>query len=253
MILLLSGEGVTDLGACNLSLKECSNSEGGHFTYGVLTYLIDKIFESEKGYSLRKTPNSIHYRYKSLLACKTKGQSGGRELGRMRGTKKKPEIGIFYNNARALGLIALELQKETKKPVIAVLFKDSDDKTGTSSNNWDEKHKSIVDGFASVDFKTGVPMVAKPISEAWLLAACKQRPYEHCHLLENESGSRNAKKPLKLQLAEILGNDANSQDLIDWFQTIDYDYKKVADQMSSFGAFYKSFLAALDTCENTRY
>ena len=44
MILLLSGEGVTDLGECDLSLPQCSNDLSGYFIYGVLTYIIDSIF-----------------------------------------------------------------------------------------------------------------------------------------------------------------------------------------------------------------
>ena len=61
MILLLSGEGVTDLGGCDLSLPQCSNDLSGYFIYGVLTYIIDSIFNSKMGYSLQDMPDSIYY------------------------------------------------------------------------------------------------------------------------------------------------------------------------------------------------
>ena len=75
MIVLLSGEGVTDLGACDLSLPQCSNDLSGHFIYGVLTYIIDSIFNSKMGYSLKDTPDSIYYIDKSLLNINSKASS----------------------------------------------------------------------------------------------------------------------------------------------------------------------------------
>ena len=191
MILLLSGEGPTDLGHCDLSFSQCSNDESGTFISGVLTYIIDDIFNSKMNYSIRETLNSVHFVHKSHLCEKIKKQSGGKKLVMMRGAKKAPETNFYFNNAKSLGLIALELQEKEKCPVIAILFRDSDGTRSTASNDWKTKYDSMVLGFDESGCNTGVPMLAKPKSEAWLLAACKNDPYQHCHLLENESGNES--------------------------------------------------------------
>jgi hypothetical protein len=247
MILLLSGEGPTDLGHCDLSFSQCSNDESGTFISGVLTYIIDDIFNSKMNYSIRETLNSVHFVHKSHLCEKIKKQSGGKKLVMMRGAKKAPETNFYFNNAKSLGLIALELQEKEKCPVIAILFRDSDGTRSTASNDWKTKYDSMVLGFDESGCNTGVPMLAKPKSEAWLLAACKNDPYQHCHLLENESGNDNSTNSLKNQLSERIGAHS-SQALINWITNIKYDYTTVSKQMPSFTAFYQRFLTVLDEC-----
>ncbi|MBX3178511.1 MAG: hypothetical protein KF886_14210 [Candidatus Hydrogenedentes bacterium] len=48
-------------------------------------------------------------------------------------------------------------------------------------------------------------MIPRPTSEAWLLCALKEQPYERCEALEERSGSPNAQRPLKKELADRLG------------------------------------------------
>lgn len=248
MIILLSGEGPTDLGKCDLSLKECSNNEDGNFVLGVLTYLIDDILSSKIGYSLKDIPGSIYFKNKSYLKEKGKENTGGKKLLNMRGIKKEPETNYYYNNARALGQLALELKQSEKSPVIAILFRDSDGTRSTNNNDWQVKYDSILDGFNSVKFHTGVPMLAKPKSEAWLLAACKENPYQYCGKLEDESGNDNSPNPLKEQLSNRIGCEVSSQNLIQWFLGCNYQYEIVAEQMPSFNAFYEKFCEAIQTC-----
>lgn len=250
MILLLSGEGSTDLGSCDLSLSQCSNDISGHFLYGVLTHIIDIIFNSEMGYSLQDIPDTIYYIDKSLLTVNSKASSFGRNLNNMRGVKKSPETGYYYNNAKALGLMASELQKDKECPVIAILFRDSDGTRSASNNDWQVKYNSMVQGFCSAHCETGIPMLAKPKSEAWLLAACKDNPYQHCHLLEEESGNDDSVNSLKDQLAAKIGCAPSSQTLLNWIKDINYDYETVAKQMPSFNAFYQRFIELLHTYRN---
>lgn len=250
MILLLSGEGVIDLGGCDLSLPQCSNDLSGYFIYGVLTYIIDSIFNSKMGYSLQDMPDSIYYIDKSLLITNSKASSFGRNLNNMRGFKKAPETGYYSSNAKTLGLMALELQKQKECPVVAILFRDSDGTRSAANNDWQVKYDSMVQGFHSAHCETGVPMLAKPKSEAWLLAACKDNPYQHCHLLEEESGNDDSVNSLKDQLAAKIGGTHSSQTLVNWIQSIDYNYVTIAEQMPSFNAFYQRFIEVLHNCRN---
>lgn len=248
MILLLSGEGPTDLGICNYPYKECSNLEDNAFKYGVLTILIDQIFQDKMGYSLKEMPGSIHYRGKSTLVELSKSKSGGRNL-KLRSNKSIAETALFYKNAKALASIAIELTESLKQPVIAILFRDSDGTNSSNNSDWNDKFNSIIEGFKSVEgFDTGVPMLAKPKSEAWLLAACKDQPYQNCATLEDLAGNDDSPNSLKSQLESSLKKPHNSKNLVDWMNTIQFDYKTVAKQMPSFKAFYESFIFSINTC-----
>lgn len=168
----------------------------------------------------------------------------------MRGIKKAAETGYYSNNAKALGLMALELQEQKESAVVAILFRDSDGTRSAANNDWQVKYDSMVQGFHSAQCGTGVPMLAKPKSEAWLLAACKDNPYQHCHLLEEESGNDDSINSLKDQLAEKIGGTHSSRTLNEWIQGIDYDYVTVANQMPSFNAFYQRFIEVLNNCRS---
>ena len=64
-------------------------------------------------------------------------------------------------------------------------------------------------GFTEQDyFELGVPMIPMPKSEAWLLCALKDSPYQSCNQLERESGNDNAPNPLKKQLNEALNGES---------------------------------------------
>ncbi|MNY52661.1 hypothetical protein D3C86_1883510 [compost metagenome] len=51
-------------------------------------------------------------------------------------------------------------------------------------------------------------MLPRPKSEAWLLCALKEVPYQNCEKLEEESGNDGAVNSLKDRLASRLGQDA---------------------------------------------
>ncbi|HEX05203.1 MAG TPA: hypothetical protein ENH10_08645, partial [Bacteroidetes bacterium] len=113
------------------------------------------------------------------------------------GMKRAKETLYFERNARALAIAAQALARETKDLVIAVLFRDADGTHSSGRGLWENKRDSIVRGFDKEGFSSGVPMVPKPKSEAWLLCAVKSTPYQHCKTLENESGNDNSTNPLK--------------------------------------------------------
>ena len=49
----------------------------------------------------------------------------------------------------------------------------------------------------------------KPKSEAWLICAVKDIPYQNCHQLEDRTGNNDGELPLKEELSDILeGQDS---------------------------------------------
>ena len=100
---------------------------------------------------------------------------------------------------------------ELNDAVVAVLFHDSDDTASAERGLWDDKWRSMKAGFAEEGFSKGVPMIPKPKSEAWLLCALKENPYQACANLEDRSG-KGMKNELKKRLAG-LGRTASREDL----------------------------------------
>jgi len=78
-------------------------------------------------------------------------------------------------------------------------------------------------------------MIPKPKSEAWLLCAVKDNPYQHCHILENESGNDKGPNPLKQQLSDALQADASTEQLNDMVKGHQIDVHRI--DMPSFNAF----------------
>jgi hypothetical protein len=64
--------------------------------------------------------------------------------------------------------------------------------------------RSMLTGFEVEHISTGVPMIPKPKSEAWILCALRNN-YQHCAKLEDESGNDRSPNPLKQQLEDYLG------------------------------------------------
>ncbi|MBF0444271.1 MAG: hypothetical protein HQL68_01675 [Magnetococcales bacterium] len=111
MMLLLSGEGVTDLGRCNYSSHSCSNSQ---FEVGPLAVMVDQLMQGMLGYSiLQKYPNNVEYVSKSGISRKNVAKKG---LSlRLHGHKRTKDTGYFEENARLLGLLAKKRSKESNK------------------------------------------------------------------------------------------------------------------------------------------
>ena len=66
--------------------------------------------------------------------------------------------------------------------------------------------KSIEGGFAAERFPFGVPMLAKPKSEAWLLCAIQGVPYQNCSRFESLSGNDASPKSAKAALEKVLSD-----------------------------------------------
>lgn len=242
MIVVLSGEGPTDLGNCNNATGACSDQT---YSPGPMTVLIDKIIEQRLNYSpLQVAPSTYRYYSERALASRAKARRGNRPF-MLSGKKHSQETGYFHINAWMLGEIAIELEQAEEDKSIAILFRDSDGTNTSKSDHWKLRHESMVSGFKRADYERGIPMVPRPKSEAWLLCAAKHDPYQNCERLEELPGNDSSPNSAKGQLDVALNNSTSAQDLVNWLKNIDFDNVAVASQMPSFDFFRKRLLEVL--------
>ena len=187
MHLVLSGEGNSDLGLfCTF------NNE---FIAGSMYYIVDKIIEKKYDFSYYDGKDElITFIPKVELTKLTK------RLPPFTGKKGSKGTAYFRNNAIALAKIAKEKSKELDDEVIAILFRDSDGTGSTIDKLWEKKVHSIENGFNIEKFDRGVVMIPKPKSEAWLICALQNKPYENCQKLEERSGNDDSPNNLKDEL-----------------------------------------------------
>jgi len=193
--LVLSGEGNSDLGLFSQYHNE--------FIAGSMYFIVDKIIEKEHDFS--------YYSYKDSMITfipKVELTKLTKRLPPFTGKKGLKGTAYFTNNAIALAKIAKKRSKELDDGVIAILFRDSDGTNNTLKGLWEDKVKSVENGFRIGGFSRGVAMIPKPKSEAWLICALKDKAYENCHKLEDRSGNDNSPNNLKDELESFsISND----------------------------------------------
>lgn len=232
MILVLSGEGPTDLGRCHQNIGQC---QGGEFAFGPLGLMAEQWIAQQAGVSLRASPELIHFVPKQQLGDKTR--SLPLRLQPARSKKKAAETGYFFSNAMALGLIALDLERQTGHRAVAILHRDCDSTHSAKTGMWEVKHKSMGDGFVYARFERGVPMLPKPTSEVWLLCAAQQQAYQRCEKLEDLPGNLASLNHPKKKLGKVLGLPLSAEQLCDWLDAHPFDFAK-ARSMPSYAAFH---------------
>jgi len=185
--LVLSGEGNSDLGLfCQY---------GNEFIAGSMYFIIDKMIEKKHDFSYYACKDElITFIPKVELTKLTK------RLPPYTGKKGLKGTAYFINNAIALAKIAKKKSNELDDEVIAILFRDSDGTSSTIKGLWEDKIKSIENGFKIEKFANGVAMIPKPKSEAWLICALKDKPYQQCEKLEARSGNDDSPHNLKDEL-----------------------------------------------------
>jgi len=234
MKLLISGEGPRDLGACNKAQDQCTD---GDFDSGPMAIWLARLWESLAGYNLLDTPEAVRYVSEHRLAQMAK--ESGKRIQRLRGMKQAAETGLYFNNAKYLGLMAKQLADDHDTAVMAVLFRDADGTRSAPRQMWQSKWDSMVEGFASVGFRFGVPMVPKPKSEAWLL--CSGQTALHSHAaFEDISGNDSAPNSAKNQWDAFRGRPQNAALEVDWCEEHPTDWQNLLT-MPSFKAFYDRF------------
>jgi hypothetical protein len=203
MYLLLSGEGKTDIGRCMPSADCC---EASQFEAGAMAIFIDQLIEQQLGYEYSHLDfKQVSFLSKAYLTNNRQSLKSRPKSMSLRGKKKFKETQYYYKNARTLAVAAKQKSIQVNDNVIAVLFRDADGTASAGRGMWQAKVNSMVKGFADEDYaELGLPMMPMPKSEAWLLCAVKDYPYQHCDLLEKESGNDDAPNPLKEQLDTAL-------------------------------------------------
>lgn len=130
--------------------------------------------------------------------------------------KKPPLRGKNMNHfhsrgAQALAALALALGEKKNTAVVAIYFHDCDGSNTSPSTRLEDLYCSMQHrGFQVFGLKSGVPMIPKPKSEAWLICALKKMPYQNCAQLESASGNDDSPNSLKKQLATCLDQRALS-------------------------------------------
>jgi hypothetical protein len=242
MIVVLSGEGVSDLGQCTNALGECS---GDDYQMGAMAILLDKMIEPKMGYSLRTVPNAYQFVSEAGLQEQLAKRKTEKNKISFSGKKRDQETGYFYINAWMLGEIALTKEQALNDIAIAVLFRDFDGTCSTKSGIWFDKHQSMINGFQRAGFPRGVPMLPKPKSEAWLICAAQKQAYQGCEKLEDLSGNDDSPNSVKNKLDSIFGYHKSASKLCDWLEENSFDVER-AQSMPSFKTFNDDLNRALD-------
>lgn len=235
MLLILSGEGPTDLGSCRTMLGRCTDAD---FQPGPMAVLVDQALSPQLGYSiLNETPAAVNFVSEAGLSEYERQLKENRRGMVLPGKKGAKETAYFYKNAWALGAFSLALELACDDKGIAVLFRDCDGTRSAASSLWQEKWDSMRRGFLRADYQRGVPMLPKPKSEAWLLCAAKNAPYQHCAALEDLSGNDDSPNAAKMKLDAAFGAHQSGQALCDWLEANPFDATQ-ARSMPSYAAFH---------------
>lgn len=240
MIVVLSGEGPTDLGQCNNAQGSCTDE---YFQVGPMTVLLDQMLEPRLGYSLRSIPGGYQYVGEGGLKQREQDRKNDSRKVSFVGKKRDQETGYFYINAWMLADIALQIETEQEDQVLAVLFRDCDGARSAKAGLWAAKWQSMVNGFGRAEFPRGVPMLPKPKSEAWLLCAAKPLAGS-CADLEEISGNDNSPNSAKLRLDVAFGAHKSGAEICAWLDENPIDEER-ASSMPSFEAFRNKLDRAL--------
>ncbi|MGK5077126.1 hypothetical protein [Janthinobacterium sp. HLX7-2] len=234
MILVLSGEGPSDLGMCTNAQGRCGDN---NFQAGPITVLLEQLIAPRLGYTLADHPGAIQLINKAHLIDLAAERKKNKRSMILPGKKHGMETGYFHANALILGQASLEIEAESNDTAMAVLFRDHDKMRSDPPALWQQKWQSMLDGFQRAQFPRGVPMLPNPKSEAWLLCAAKKQPFLHCAKLEDVPGNDDAPDSAKAQLARALGGEKSAIELAEWMRGIQFDAAG-ASAMPSFAAFH---------------
>lgn len=239
MKLILSGEGPSDLGACNNAQGQCAD---GDFNRGPMAVWLARLWEALLNYNLLDTSEAVQYVSETALAQQAK--NSGQRMQRLRGKKQGSETGLYFSNAQQLGLIAKQLAADQAGPVMAVLFRDADGTRSAPGQMWQAKWDSMLNGFTAAAFDFGVPMLPKPKSEAWLLCAGQTARHSHA-ALESISGNDQSPNSAKDQWDAFMGGPQTAEQEAEWCATHPRDWQNLLT-MPSFKAFFDRFHEVAD-------
>lgn len=232
MILLLSGEGPTDIGATQS--QQCPTPTAD-VAWGPMGMMVNKLVEPIWGYEPINGGGLMFVAKGALSAYQRETKATKRRSLALPGRDRPQETAFFFENARALARMAKDLAESEQCQTGAVLFRDADGTRSADRSQRTAKVSSMVSGFAAEEFSHGVPMVPKPKSEAWLLCALQRTPYQNCVQFEALSGNDDSQNPAKEQLDAALGTHGSADDLSDYVADGRVDVQRI--EMPSFNEF----------------
>lgn len=226
LFFLLSGEGSSDIGT-----TETPEIVGDSFHEGPLTYLIRQMLPT-----IGRTNTEYTFRFVPRTVLDRVGKTE-RESKKIRRRSKEDEKGSTYDffNAACLGIVSLQFQTEAV-PVIAIFFKDLDGTRG-KPKNWQFVFNLVLEGFQKAGFHRGVPMIPKPVSEAWFLCAIyrKRVPSLNCDNMENTTFGDGNNHQLKGVLEKELKDIPSMELLNEKIQSDEIDFRYI--NLPSYNAF----------------
>jgi hypothetical protein len=240
MLVFVSGEGTTDFGTGNETRQDYYRGED--YLPGPMTYFVDRIIEAKYSYSVIDCHTVVFVHSKKLESIKETMKSLKLSKIRLPSKHIKIETRFHFEDARALTSATKEyLVAQTDKDFVAILFRDSNTNDQTE---WKSKWNSMQDGFrvgfdvSSLKNK-GVPMLPKPISEAWLLCAIyrKEDRNKNCNKLEERKHGQKKEHALKWELEKKIGEKPNRYNIISKIESDDIDVNNI--NLPSFIEFKK--------------
>lgn len=231
MLVVLSGEGPSDIGGSTNSSAACGTAD---FRAGPLATMILKKIEQHIGYSPTDC-HLVHWVSRSELS-RVSGELPRVPRFSAPGAKSPREVLAIARSALAMGVVAKRIEDETEAQGVAILFHDSDGTHADGVNRWLHIHDAMLRGFDQAGFARGVPMIPKPKQEAWFLCALKPNSYSGCAALEHESGNDSSPNNLKSQLKAAVGRDITTEDLVEMVESDLIDWDRI--EMPSLRAFF---------------
>jgi hypothetical protein len=241
MYFLLSGEGPTDMGVGTSAVVIC---EGEEYLYGPMAVVVDQIVESHQKHQYSPLASQCcGYVSEHRLAARAEVElKPVKKSLRLPGVKQPKETRYFFNHARILARIARDKATQLNDNVVAVLFHDSDGTASAGRGLWVDIFNSIDHGFGEegvgedrVPMVAGVPMVAKPKSEAWLISGITGNSDHEGTPLEEWPGSDHAPRSLKDALADLIDEQPSRELLSEMVQDRRIDVGKI--DLPKFTAF----------------
>ncbi len=191
MHFLFSGEGPTDCGEWFFADRICM---GADFQPGPMMVLANQIVKRATGESPLDS-GCCGLAARSLRNAAIRELKANKKSMGLPGLRRAKETQYFQRSARALARLAAQWGVNMSDDVVAILSHDNDDRQATPASLWKARKDAVQAGFREEGFTRGVAMIPRPTSEAWLLCALKNRPYEQCDALEERSGSPNSSLP----------------------------------------------------------
>jgi hypothetical protein len=245
MILVLSGEGASDLGA------RIPTARGPEFVPGPMAWIVDQLLEKadKLNYSILALHASgadcIHFVSEADLTA----FGSRRPFFLPRGSDGVGNQ-FFRKQAYLLGKHTKVIANDRNTQAMAVFFRDADGTRSSPSSEWECKLNSMRSGFYAAEFATGVPMVPRPKSEAWILCGLlkHQNPAQNCTGLEDEPGNDASLNSLKRQLAAYLGHDPTAEEQAELVRNGQINPELI--DLPSFAAFRDELDRAFDQIAN---